>query len=381
MTSSPAHAARDRRPVASTRRASGARDHRRARPSASAPPCRRAARGSAKSGRRASTPASCRISSPKRREPSANRLERRADPGGPAGPPRRDHRADRSQDDHQRAELRREGVHGGLRGLASPDLGQRHRRARSTCAMRCAAIDLVHEPGRQALPAQRADRRADRASARLAPLREALLRGRQAGPGRVRRLRPVPLPQRARAAGARHAARTSTCPSSRAISKRGCGTTCSSTPRRTLGLPAGSIKATVLIETILAAFEMDEILYELRDYIVGLNCGRWDYIFSFIKKFRRRPDFVLPDREQVTMTTHFLRSYSQLLIKTCHRRGAFAMGGMARADSDQERSGGERGGARQGARRQAARSGRRPRRHLGGASRPGADRDARSSTA
>ncbi|HEY8507446.1 MAG TPA: hypothetical protein VIL32_03755, partial [Steroidobacteraceae bacterium] len=96
-----------------------------------------------------------------------------------------------------------------------------------------------------------------------------------------------------------------------------------------LGVPHGSIKATVLIETILAAFEMDEILWELKDYIVGLNCGRWDYIFSFIKKFARRPDFVLPDRNQVTMTTHFLRSYSLLCIKTCHRRGAFAMGGMA----------------------------------------------------
>ncbi|MCX7594450.1 MAG: malate synthase A [Fischerella sp.] len=96
-----------------------------------------------------------------------------------------------------------------------------------------------------------------------------------------------------------------------------------------LGLSIGTIKATVLIETILAAFEMDEILYALRDHIVGLNCGRWDYIFSFIKKFRNRPDFVLPDRHQVTMTTHFLRSYSLLTIKTCHRRGAFAMGGMA----------------------------------------------------
>jgi malate synthase len=74
---------------------------------------------------------------------------------------------------------------------------------------------------------------------------------------------------------------------------------------------------------------MDEILWELRDWIVGLNCGRWDYIFSFIKKFSRRPDFVLPDRGSVTMTSHFLRSYSQLVIRTCHRRGAFAMGGMA----------------------------------------------------
>jgi len=96
-----------------------------------------------------------------------------------------------------------------------------------------------------------------------------------------------------------------------------------------LGLSKGTIKATVLIETILAAFEMDEILYTLRDYCVGLNCGRWDYIFSFIKKFSKRKDFVLPDRAQVTMTTHFLRYYSLLLIKTCHHRGAFAMGGMS----------------------------------------------------
>jgi malate synthase len=96
-----------------------------------------------------------------------------------------------------------------------------------------------------------------------------------------------------------------------------------------LRLPIGTVRATVLIETILAAFEMDEILYELRDHIVGLNCGRWDYIFSFIKKFRNRPEFVLPDRSLVTMTTHFLRSYSLLTIKTCHRRGAHAMGGMA----------------------------------------------------
>jgi malate synthase len=96
-----------------------------------------------------------------------------------------------------------------------------------------------------------------------------------------------------------------------------------------LGLPAGSIKVTVLIETLPAAFEMDEILYALRENIVGLNCGRWDYIFSFIKKLHAHRKFVLPERNQVTMTTHFLRSYSQLLIKTCHRRGAFAMGGMA----------------------------------------------------
>jgi malate synthase len=96
-----------------------------------------------------------------------------------------------------------------------------------------------------------------------------------------------------------------------------------------LGMARGTIKATVLIETILAAFEMDEILYELREHSAGLNCGRWDYIFSFIKKFRNRPDFLLPDRATVTMERHFLKSYVDLLIHTCHRRGAHAMGGMA----------------------------------------------------
>jgi malate synthase len=96
-----------------------------------------------------------------------------------------------------------------------------------------------------------------------------------------------------------------------------------------LGLPQGTIKATVLIETILASFEMDEILYELREHSAGLNCGRWDYIFSFIKKFSRDAHAVLPDRGQVTMTTHFMRSYSKLCIKTCHRRKVHAMGGMS----------------------------------------------------
>jgi malate synthase len=98
---------------------------------------------------------------------------------------------------------------------------------------------------------------------------------------------------------------------------------------RHLGVPVGSIKGTVLIETILAAFEMDEILWELREHSAGLNCGRWDYIFSFIKKFRNDPAAVMPDRADVRMTTHFLRSYSLLAIKTCHRRAAPAIGGMA----------------------------------------------------
>ena len=96
-----------------------------------------------------------------------------------------------------------------------------------------------------------------------------------------------------------------------------------------LGVPRGTIRATVLIETILASFEMDEILYELKDHSAGLNCGRWDYIFSFIKKFRNHKEFVLPNRSEVTMTRHFLKSYVELLIQTCHRRNIHAMGGMA----------------------------------------------------
>ncbi|MEZ5175814.1 MAG: malate synthase A [Acidimicrobiia bacterium] len=96
-----------------------------------------------------------------------------------------------------------------------------------------------------------------------------------------------------------------------------------------LGLPIGTIKATVLIETIAAAFEMDEILYELREHSAGLNAGRWDYIFSIIKKFRKSSDLVLPDRDQIGMTVPFMRAYTELLVQTCHRRGAHAMGGMA----------------------------------------------------
>ena len=96
-----------------------------------------------------------------------------------------------------------------------------------------------------------------------------------------------------------------------------------------LGIPRGSVRATVLVETLPAAFEMDEVLYELRDHSSGLNAGRWDYIFSLIKKLRTRTDLILPDRQQVTMTVPFMRAYTELLVKTCHRRGAHAMGGMA----------------------------------------------------
>jgi malate synthase len=96
-----------------------------------------------------------------------------------------------------------------------------------------------------------------------------------------------------------------------------------------LGIPRGSIRATALIETVLAAFEMDEILYELREHAAGLNAGRWDYIFSIIKNFGHRPEFILPDRAMVNMTVPFMRAYTELLVKTCHRRNAHAIGGMA----------------------------------------------------
>ena len=136
-----------------------------------------------------------------------------------------------------------------------------------------------------------------------------------------------------------------------------------------LGLPRGTIRATVLIETILAAFEMEEILYELREHSSGLNAGRWDYIFSLIKKFRDRDDFVLPDRALVTMTVPFMRAYTQLLVKTCHRRGAHAIGGMAafipsRRDPEVNAVALEKVSRGQGARGE-----RRLRRHLGRASR------------
>ncbi len=99
--------------------------------------------------------------------------------------------------------------------------------------------------------------------------------------------------------------------------------------QETLGIPHGSIRATVLIETILAAFEMDEILYELKDHSAGLNAGRWDYIFSVAKKFSSDPAFVLPDRSDVTMTVPFMRAYTELMVATCHKRGAHAIGGMS----------------------------------------------------
>ena len=148
-----------------------------------------------------------------------------------------------------------------------------------------------------------------------------------------------------------------------------------------LGVPRGTIRATVLIETIPAAFEMDEILYELRDHSSGLNAGRWDYMFSMIKTFRDRgADFVLPDRNAVTMTVPFMRAYTELLVQTCHKRERVRDGRHGGVHPEPQGPGGQRAALDEGRRRQAARGRRRLRRHLGGAPRPGPDRRWRSST-
>ena len=140
--------------------------------------------------------------------------------------------------------------------------------------------------------------------------------------------------------------------------------------QETLGIPVGTIRATVLIETIWAAFEMEEILYELREHSAGLNAGRWDYIFSIIKAYRERPDMVLPDRGQVTMAVPFMRAYAQALVRACHRHGAHAIGGMSAFIPNRREPEVTASALAAGARGQGARGRRRLRRHLGGASRP-----------
>ena len=137
------------------------------------------------------------------------------------------------------------------------------------------------------------------------------------------------LPQLSRRVAPQAPASTTTCRRFRATKRRRGGTRCSHTPKQRFNVPVGTIKATFLIETLPAAFQMHEILYALRDHAVALNCGRWDYIFSYIKTLRKHADRVLPDRQALTMDKPFLSAYSRLLIRTCHRRGALAMGGMA----------------------------------------------------
>ena len=197
--------------------------------------------------------------------------------------------------------------------------------------------------------------------------------------GRARGLRPVRVPQRARAARHAAAVRTSTCRRWRATSRRGSGTTCSLTEDE-LGLERGTIRATVLIETVPAAFEMDEILYELREHSAGLNAGRWDYIFSVIKRFRTGPEFVLPDRNE--------RDDDGAVHARLHRAAREDLPPPRRArdgrhggvDPQPHRRGGQQQGAGEAARGQAARGRRRLRRHLGRAPRLGGGAPWRSST-
>ncbi len=284
--------------------------------------------GHGRSGRSDSRPASCRAFS-RRRGTCARATgrwllrpsdlqDRRVEITGPAG--------DRKMVD-QRLQLGRADLHVGLRGRELADLGERPR-GPAQPDRRDRADDLRRER-REALPPERRDRRAARASARVASDGAATWRstGDRCPP----------------------ASSTSACTSHRnagRLLERGTGpyfylpkleshlearlwNDVFVLAQDRLGLPQGTIKATVLIETILAAFEMEEILYELREHSAGLNAGRWDYIFSAIKKFRDREDFVLPDRVQVTMAVPFMRSYTELLVRTCHKRGAHAIGGMA----------------------------------------------------
>ena len=187
----------------------------------------------------------------------------------------------------------------------------------------------IHQPGRQTVQAESAPCGAVRSPARLAPARKACSGRRPADLRRRCSISACTSFTTRKPGWPKGRLPTSICPRCRVISKPGCGTTFSFTPNRRLGVPNGTIRATVLIETLLAAFEMDEILWELRDHSAGLNCGRWDYIFSFIKTFKNHPKFMMPDRVSVTMDKHFLKSYVDLLIQTCHRREIHAMGGMA----------------------------------------------------
>ena len=251
------------------------------------------------------------------------RLADRAVPRRDRRPPRRDHRPGRPQDGDQRAQLGRAGLHGRLRGRELARPGRTASRASGTSRTRSSARSRS-TPARSSYALERRGRGAVRAAARLAS-RGAPLRGR-------------------RRADVRRRCSTSASTSSATTARNGryfylpkleshlearLWNDVFACAQERLGVPRGTIKATVLIETILAAFEMDEILYELREHSAGLNAGRWDYIFSVIKKLGHRPEFVLPDRAAVTMAVPFMRAYCELLVKTCHRRGAHAMGGMA----------------------------------------------------
>ena len=265
----------------------------------------------------------------------------------------------------------------------SPTWDERRRGPGATCATRSGGTISYDDPATG--KAYRLDDDAPRrcSCGRAAgTCREARAGRRQAGPGVAVRLRALLLPQRAGAASSAGTgpvllpAQAGEPPRSAAVERR-----VRAARRSALGIPRGTIKATVLIETLPAAFEMDEILYELREHSAGLNCGRWDYIFSFIKKLRARPGAACcPTARRSRWTQPFLRAYTQLLIKTCHRRGVHAMGGMAAQipiKDDPTANDAALDKVRADKLREVQR---RPRRHLGRASRASCRSRARSST-
>lgn len=242
-------------------------------------------------------------------------------------PPGRDHRTAGAPDGGQRPQLRCAGVDGGLRGRHRAHLGQHHRRSAEP-ARRHRAQDRLQHSGGQAVPARRAGRDHRRPPARLAS------DGGSPGdhrPSGARLLVDFGLyffhcAQRQIDAG--HGPYFYL-PKLESRDEARLWNDVFILAQDLLGIPRGTIRATVLIETITAAVQMEEILYELREHSSGLNAGRWDYLFSLIKTFGHRTDFLLPDRAKVTMTAPFMRAYTELLVRTCHKRGAHAIGGMS----------------------------------------------------
>ena len=254
----------------------------------------------------------------------------------------------------------------------SPDLGQRRSTASSTCSTRSDGSSTSPSPDGKRYARRRATRRRSWSGRAAGTWSRSTSCDRRPARSR-RRLVDFGLyffhnAQRADRRAA--AARTSTCRSWRATSRRGCGTTSSSSPRSYLGIPHGTIRATVLIETITAAFEMDEILYELRDHCAGPQRRPLGLHLQHHQELRRGRDFVLPDRAEVTMTVPFMRAYTELLVQTCHKRGAHAIGGMGAFIPSRDPEVTERGARRRSRADKRARGRRRVRRHLGGAPRP-----------
>ena len=256
-------------------------------------------------------------------------LDRGAGTGRLRRPAGRDHRAGRAQDDDQRPELRGARLHGRPRGRALADLGERRRRAGGAHRRRPRHARVRRRPrasrtgSASGSPSSSCGHAAGTWSSRTCSSTACRSRRRCSMPGCTCSTTP---PSGSRAAPGR----TSTCPSSSRTTRRGSGTRSSSTPQDALGVPRGSIRATVLIETITAAFEMDEILYELREHAAGLNAGPLGLPVQRDQEVpRRRPSSGAPDRSQLTMTVPFMRAYTELLVQTCHRRGAHAIGGMA----------------------------------------------------